>query len=561
MITHSSSAFGLPVLLVKKGDHTWRLVVDYRHLNALTVKGKYPLPVIDELLDELAGARWFSKLDLKAGYHQIRVAPGEEHKTAFQSHNGHYEFKVMAFGLTGAPATFQHAMNDSLAPVLRKYALVFFDDILIYINSYDDHLRHLAHVLEILKRDQWQVRRTKCAFAQECIAYLGHVISGDGVATDETKIQSIRDWPTPATLKELRGFLGLTGYYRKFIQHYAILSQPLSALLKKGVLFMWTDATETAFQVLKSALISAPVLALPNFSLPFMIDTDACNVGIGAVLSQQGHPVAYVSRALGPRNRTLSVYEKEYLAILLAVQQWRSYLQLGEFIIRTDHKSLTHLTDQRLHTDWQQKALTKMMGLQYKVQYKKGIHNGAADALSRRPTSDSQVFSVTTVQPSWLSTVLASYTADPFAQKMLQQLVLDPASADSYTLDHGILCHKGRIWVGNDLQLQKQIVSAFHDSPQGGHSGFPVTYRRLISLFSWPAMKRMIREYVRCCRICQQAKPERLPPAGLLQPLPVPSEPWEVATMDFIDGLPRSRNFNCILVVVDKLSKYAHSFL
>lgn len=256
----------------------------------------------------------------------------------------------MAFGLTGAPATFQHAMNASLAPVLRKFSLVFFDDILIYSSSYEEHLQHITKLLAILQRDQWQAKMSKCAFAQEKIAYLGHVISAEGVSTDETKIDNIRDWPTPTNLKELRGFLGLTGYYRKFIKHYAILSQPLSALLKKGVLFVWTEATETAFQVLKNALITAPVLALPDFNQQFVIDTDACDVGIRAVLSQREHPVAFVSRALGPRNRALSVYEKEYLAILLAVQQWRCYLQLGEFIIRNDHKSLTQLTDQRLHT-------------------------------------------------------------------------------------------------------------------------------------------------------------------------------------------------------------------
>lgn len=217
----------------------------------------------------------------------------------------------------------------------------------------------------------------------------------------------------------MRGFLGLTGYYRKFIKHYAIISQPLTALLKKGVIFVWTKDTENAFQVLKQALMTAPVLALPDFSLQFVVDTDACDVGIGAVLSQQGHPLAYVSRALGPRNRGLSVYEKEYLAILLAVQQWRSYLQLAEFVIRTDHKSLTQLTDQRLHTDWQKKALTKLMGLQYKVQYKQGIHNGAADALSRKPPHSSQLFTVTTVQPVWLSSVLTSYDTDARAQELL----------------------------------------------------------------------------------------------------------------------------------------------
>jgi hypothetical protein len=172
VIAPSNSAFGSPVLLVKKEETAWRLVVDYRQLNALTIKGKYPLPVIDELLDELAGASWFSKLDLKAGYHQIRLAPGEEHKTAFQTHNGHYEFRVMAFGLTGAPATFQHAMNATLAPVLRKFAVVFFDDILIYSATYSDHLQHLAAVLEILHKDQWHVKFSKCVFAQQLLLIL-----------------------------------------------------------------------------------------------------------------------------------------------------------------------------------------------------------------------------------------------------------------------------------------------------------------------------------------------------------------------------------------------------
>jgi hypothetical protein len=194
----------------------------------------------------------------------------------------------------------------------------------------------------------------------------------------------------------------------------------LTALLKKGVIFAWSNAAETAFQVLKQALISAPVLALLDFGLPFTVDTDACDIGIGAVLSQKGHPLAYVSRALGPRNQGLSVYEKEYLAILLAVQQWRPYLQLGAFVIRTDHQSLTHLTDQRLHTDWQKKALTKLMGLQYTIQYKKGINNAAADSLSRKPPHSSHLLSISVVQPAWLASVAASYVDDDQAQRLLQ---------------------------------------------------------------------------------------------------------------------------------------------
>ena len=326
VIQHSNSPFSSPVLLVRKKDKTWRLVIDYRHLNALTLKGKYPLPVIDELLDELGGARWFSKLDLRAGYHQIKLAPGEEFRTTFQTHNDHFEFKVMAFGLTGAPATFQKAMNNTLAPFLRKFALVFFDDILIYSPTYELHLQHLAQVLSILQEHQWFVKLSKCEFSRQKLAYLGHVIGSAGVSSDESKIETIRTWPSPTTVKELRSVLGMTGYYRKYIHFYAIICKPLTNLLRKGTVFVWTDIEEQAFQTLKKALCSAPVLALPNFHKLFVLETDACDVGVGAVLMQEGHPLACVSRALGPRNRTLSVYEKEFLAILLAVEQRRSYL-------------------------------------------------------------------------------------------------------------------------------------------------------------------------------------------------------------------------------------------
>jgi hypothetical protein len=202
--------------LVRKKDNTWRFCVDYRHLNAITVKGKYHVPIIDELLDELAHASWFTCLDLRAGFHQIRLKPGEEFKTAFQTHCGQFEFRVMAFGLTGAPGTFQLAMNSTLAPYLRKFVLVFFDDIMLYSRNYEDHVLHVKLVLELLQKDQWKVKLSKCAFAQRQISYLGHTISAQGVGTDPKKIVAITDWPTPSNAKELRSFLGLAGYYRKF---------------------------------------------------------------------------------------------------------------------------------------------------------------------------------------------------------------------------------------------------------------------------------------------------------------------------------------------------------
>lgn len=237
----------------------------------MTIISKFPVPVIEELLDELHGAVWFSKLDLRAGYHQIRLAEGEEFKTAFQTHSGHFEYKVMSFGLAGALATFLIAMNDTLQPLLRKCVLVFFDDILIYSRTLPDHEEHLRQVLTLLRRDQWKVKRSKCEFAQQQLAYLGHVVSAQGVATDPEKIQAVADWPMPKDVKDVGRFLGLAGYYLHFVRHFGILARPLLNLLKKGIPFVWTENTEQSFQLLKQSLMLAPVQALPDFSKQFTI--------------------------------------------------------------------------------------------------------------------------------------------------------------------------------------------------------------------------------------------------------------------------------------------------
>jgi len=314
------------VLLVRKKDGSWHFCVDYRYLNDLTVKGTFPIPVFDQLMDELSRARWFFILDLFAVYHQVRLKEGEEHKTTFSTHSGHFEFKVMAFGLTGAPNTFQQAMNLTLAPLLRKCVIVFFDDILVFSPTYEQHLIDLRKVFELLQSEHWHIKLSKCRFAQQKLSYLGHIISSEGIATDPAKVEAIVTWPTPSNVSELRSFLGLAGFYRKFIRHFAVVAKPLTNLLKKGTYFIWTSDHQLAFDTLKQAMSSFPVLAIPDFTKPFAIETDASNNGVGAVLLQQGHPLAFISKPLGPRTQGLSTYEKEYMAILLAVEQWRSYL-------------------------------------------------------------------------------------------------------------------------------------------------------------------------------------------------------------------------------------------
>ena len=304
-IQPSRSPFSSPVLLVKKKDETWRMCMDYRALNSITVRDRFPLPTIDELLDELGRASWFSKIDLRQGFHQILMAPEDISKTAFRTHHGHYEYRVMPFGLCNAPSTFLAAMNAVLGPHLRKFATVFFDDILIYSETLPDHLLHLERVFASLTQAQYYLKRSKCLFGLRKLDYLGHVVSEKGVQPDPSKIQAILDMPAPRSAKELRSFLGLTGFYRKFVKDYAAIATPLTRLLCKDA-FQWLPESQEAFLMLKRAMMAALVLALPDFSLPFALEIDVSGTAMGAVLQQQRHPIAFFSKPFCPRMQQAS---------------------------------------------------------------------------------------------------------------------------------------------------------------------------------------------------------------------------------------------------------------
>jgi hypothetical protein len=450
-------------------------------------------------------------------------------------------------------------MQATLQPLLRKCVVVFFDHILVYSTSLPEHLEHLRQVLHLLRKDKWQVKQSKCSFGQQRIAYLGHVIDSRGVSSDPDKISKVETWPTPANCKEVRSFLGLAGYYRKIVKHFGIIARPLFDLLKKNSTFFWTKDTDKAFQLLKKGLTEAPVLSLPDFNKTFVIDTDACDSGVGAVLQQDGHPTAYMSKPLCNKNKGMSTYEKECLAILMAVEQWRPYLQHHEFVIRTDQKSLVHLEEQRLTTVWQHKAFTKLLGLRYRICYRKGPENRAADTLSRRHHNDTvTLHTITECKPAWLDVVRVSYNDNPHAMKWIQKLQLAPDPKGCLSLQDGLLYFHKQVWLVGSPALQHQLLQAFHTSVIGGHSGFPATYARLRKFVAWPKMKKQTRDFVQACTICQQAKPERVRYPGLLEPLPIPSAAWQTVTMDFLEGLPPLGSANCVMVVVDMFTRFAH---
>lgn len=466
IIQNSSSPFASPVVLVGKKDGTWRLCVDYRELNSKTIKNKFPIPVVDELIDELAGATIFSKLDLRAGYHhQLRVHDQDVYKTAFKTHSGHFEFLVMPFGLTNAPASFQGWMYSVLKPLLRKCVLVFFDDILVYSKTRDAHWSHLAQVFDLMRENLMFAKATKCSFAMDKVEYLGHYISAKGVETDPHKVSAVDHWPTPTTVKELRSFLGLAGYYRKFVKHYSLISKPLTDLLKKGA-FEWSEAAHKSFVTLKQALVTAPVLGVPDFDKEFVVETDASKNGIGAVLMQANHPLAFISRALGPRWQKLSVYEKELLAIVFAVQKWEQYLMGTHFVIKIDQKSLKWLLQQKVSTPFQQFWLSKLMGFDYEIQYKSGKENIAADALSRVQGAELLTMVVSALSSDLTELLKASYALDDHLMELITQLQQVP-SVGHYTFSVGLLKRKGKLVVGPDVNLKNKVIQA---APQSGHS-------------------------------------------------------------------------------------------
>ncbi|KAL0543603.1 hypothetical protein IC582_018703 [Cucumis melo] len=583
-IRPSVSPWGAPVLFVKKKDGSMRLCIDYRELNKVTVKNRYPLPRIDDLFDQLQGATVFSKIDLRSGYHQLRIKDEDVPKTAFRSRYGHYEFIVMSFGLTNAPAVFMDLMNRVFREFLDTFVIVFIDDILIYSKTEAEHEEHLRMVLQTLRDNKLYAKFSKCEFWLKQVSFLGHVVSKDGVSVDPAKIEAITGWTRPSTVSEVRSFLGLAGYYRRFVENFSRIATPLTQLTRKGAPFVWSKACEDSFQTFKQKLVTAPVLTVPDGSGSFVIYSDASKKGLGCVLMQQGKVVAYASRQLKSHEQNYPTHDLELAAVVFALKIWRHYLYGEKIQIFTDHKSLKYFFTQKELNMRQRRWLELVKDYDCEILYHPGKANVVADALSRKVSHSAALITRQAplhrdLERAGIAVLVGAVTmqlAQLTVQPTLRQRIIDAQSNDPYLVEKRGLAEAGqtaefslssdggllferRLCVPSDSAVKTELLSEAHSSPFSMHPGSTKMYQDLKRVYWWRNMKREVAEFVSKCLVCQQVKAPRQKPAGLLQPLSIPEWKWENVSMDFITGLPRTlRGFTVIWVVVDRLTKSAH---
>ena len=547
LIEPSTSPYGASVLFVNKPDGSLRMCLDYRLLNSQTQKNRYPLPRTDQIMDQLRKAKVFSSMDLQSGYYQIRINPEDVPKTAFRTPFGHYQFKVLSMGLTNAPATFQCVMSEIFRKQLGVYVIAYIDDIVVYSENEADHAVHLETVMRILQEQKLFVRLRKCRFEQSEIKFLGHLVGVDGIKVDPAKIAVVKDWPVPLNLTQVQSFLGLATYFRKFIQGFSNLVAPLTGLSKKGVIWEpWPPdgACKKAFDAVKQALTHAPTLAMPDFDKPFEVIADASMHGIGAILMQEGHPIAFESRRMIPAERGYFTTEQELLAVIHALQVWRCYLEGVEFTMITDHHPNTFLQTQpnlsRRHARWSE----HLQRYRFKWEYRAGRDN-VADPLSRHPSFKESL----TVMLCAMNTrsksgkvaappVVAAETAHDAIPAELNRDAM-PLSHENemaqlraaYALDkwfsnsahtESLVEKDGLWWKGTQLvipdipQVKLDIMWELHDAPYSGHGGITKTLEAVQRLYWWRGITQDVARYVQSCHTCQRNKASNQQPAGLL---------------------------------------------
>lgn len=613
VIEPSTSPWSSPIVLVKKKDGSTRFCVDYRKLNEITRKDSYPLPRIDDTIDSLTGHKWFSTLDLKSGYWQVEVHPEDREKTAFTAGDqGLWQFKVMPFGLCNAPATFERLMDSVLQGLSCEACLVYLDDIIIVGRSFQEHLENLRAVLTRLRQANLKLNPNKCNLFRTEVTYLGHVISREGVRTDPEKISAVKSWPRPENANQLRSFLGLCTYYRRFVRNFSRIARPLHRLTEVKQKYEWTTACEDAFQTLKRELTSSPILVYPQLEKPFIVDTDASNEGIGAVLSQETkgveHVVAYFSKSLSKPERNYCTTRKELLAIVKSVEHFHHYLYGRKFLLRTDHASLSWLLNFKSPEGQVARWIQRLQEYDFEIQHRKGASHGNADALSRRPCptdcrhctraeDNFECFKPVVRQVASTSDpLLNSWNDQNLRQSQLEDSDIKPileflesdsarpvwqaissfspttkrywALWNSLHLQNGVLYRK---WESDDgktsrwqLILPKsripEVLRELHNGATGGHFGLMKTLQKVRERFYWDKIRNDVEQWCKSCNQCAARKGPSKRTRGRLQRYNV-GAPFERIALDILGPLPVTNNQNkYILVVMDYFSKWPEAY-
>ncbi|KAK3544099.1 hypothetical protein QTP86_001557, partial [Hemibagrus guttatus] len=549
-IRPSTSPAAASFFFVGKKDGGLRPCIDYRGLNAITVPYPYPLPLVPAALEQLRGARIFTKLDLRSAYNLVRIRKGDEWKTAFHTTHGHYEYRVMPFGLTNAPAVFQALINGVFHDLLGRWVIAYIDDILVYSNSPEEHVQHVREVLSRLQRHHLYVKLEKCEFHRTTVTFLGYVISQRGVEMDAVKVRSVTEWPAPTTIRELQRFLGFANFYRRFIRNYSAVAGPLTSLLRgKPKRLSWTDQARAAFQQLKDCFTSAPILRHPDPDLPFVVEVDASSSGLGAIFSQRHgepgklHPCAFYSRKLTAAEANYDVGNRELLAIKAALEEWRHWLEGARhpFQVLTDHRNLEYLRGAKRLNPRQARWALFFTRFRFMVTYRPGSKNGKADALSRRfETASDPVL----VEPILPATAILAPVRWNLVEEIQRSHADDPPPAG---------CPPTKIFVPPPFSLQ--VMQWIHEAPSSGHPGIRRTTQLVRRRFWWLSLASDVEGYVWSCPTCAQARTSRQLPEGLLEPLPIPQRPWSHLSVDFLTDLPDSGGYTTVLVVVDRFSK------
>ena len=552
LIRPSSSPLGAGFFFVSKKDKTLRPCIDFRGLNNITVKNKSPLPLMNSAFELLQDARIFTTLDLRNAYHLVRIKEGDEWKTAFKTPIGHFEYLVMPFGLTNAPAVFQALINDVLRDFLNCFVFVYLDDILIFSRDPEEHVSHVRQVLVRLLENRLFVKAEKCEFGVSTVSFLGHVIQEGRVRADANKVRAVEEWPAPSSRKELQRFLGFANFYRRFIRDYSMVASPLTRLTSSTVPFCWSDEANEAFNQLKHLFTTAPVLVQPDTSKQFIVEVDASDTGVGAVLSQRGgsgerlHPCAFYSRRLSPTERNYDVGNRELLAVKLALEEWRHWLEGAElpFVVWTDHKNLAYLQSAKRLNSRQARWAMFFSRFDFTLTYRPGTRNTKPDALSRqfspeRPTEDPK-----TILPPGCVVASLTWEIEDVVRKAQRQQP-NPGTGP-----------ENKIFVPDSVR--SQVLLWAHTSKFACHPGANRTLTLLKRQFWWPSMDKDTRAFVAACTTCSRSKASHRAPAGLLHPLPIPNRPWSHIALDFVTGLPPSQGKTTIMTVVDRFSKAAH---